>query len=488
MALSRKPNRKRIVVDSIHGDITLEENEWRVIDTAPFQRLRHIKQLGFAHLTYPNATHTRFAHSLGVFAVMCRILNRAKQNGVGISPEEEANLRLAALVHDIGHYPYSHLMEYVDFVKLTEDQVQAIDATNRQYFPAKPGKRRIYPTHEKVGDYIIRNQKDLVEALGGPDRAEAVANLLTGAGPEKLAQLIHSSFDMDRIDYLLRDSHATGVPYGIIDINYLLNQLRVSADGIAGISEKALPAVEHMLWARYYMHQVVYFHKTTFGFEEACRQLLKRLRNCGELGVPADGSEILELVAGDRIGTFVDSYIDQIILKASTKDLENVKKHDPSQETVIRSLARCLVARKPPKLLKEVSVIVGDGNDVHAGDLFYQACKFQLADLAAKHKIPLGQFLLCRLPKSLRLEQRGRLVSVAEAQTLSPAKERELTMVFVGNDPEPKPIVEVQQSLLHDHSNFAFLCFRLYVVYEGNDRDAKIKSLSKAVSTWGTSD
>src|ERR1700744_1380718 len=101
----------RVVNDNIHGDIALTEDEWKVVNTATFQRLRSLKQLGMGHLVYPNATHTRFAHSLGVFHVTCRVLDKLEPTV--LDQEQKADLRFAALLHDIGHYPYSHLMERV---------------------------------------------------------------------------------------------------------------------------------------------------------------------------------------------------------------------------------------------------------------------------------------------------------------------------------------------------------------------------------------
>ena len=115
--------RGKIVVDNIHGEIELSPHEWRVVNTATFQRLRSLKQLGMGHLVYPNATHNRFAHSLGVFGIMRRILGKLREQGRSPKMAEEENLRLAALLHDIGHYPYSHLMERVDFVQRTEDEL-----------------------------------------------------------------------------------------------------------------------------------------------------------------------------------------------------------------------------------------------------------------------------------------------------------------------------------------------------------------------------
>ena len=115
---SMSSSKSKIVVDSVHGDIKPSLLEWKIIDTPSFQRLRKLKQLQMGHLVYPNATHTRFAHSLGVLKVMQRILEHVSAND-----EQKEDLRLAALMHDIGHYPYSHLLEGVDKVVLTEERL-----------------------------------------------------------------------------------------------------------------------------------------------------------------------------------------------------------------------------------------------------------------------------------------------------------------------------------------------------------------------------
>jgi hypothetical protein len=141
--------------------------------------------------------------------MMIRILDAAKKNGLDISPERAEQLRLAALLHDIGHYPYSHLMEGLDSVKLSEEIVEGIrQPMDRQKSP--------YPPHDELGSLIVTQRTDLLKALGGPEQAKIVADIFTRSvtADAQLSKLVHSSFDIDRWDYLLRDSHATGVPYG----------------------------------------------------------------------------------------------------------------------------------------------------------------------------------------------------------------------------------------------------------------------------------
>ena len=337
MASSRSPS-VRVVNDNIHGDIALRADEWKVVNTATFQRLRSLKQLGMAHLVYPNATHTRFAHSLGVFRIMCRVLENLRDSG--LTDEQQSDLRLAALLHDVGHYPYSHLMERVGNVKLTEEEItQSSERTIS-------GRTEGYPDHEKLGRHILESQTDIRDSLGGEERSRKIGALFSRleGSDKQLSKLIHSSLDMDRLDYLLRDARAAGVPYGEIDLNYLLNSTRMSPSGALGVDIKALAAAEHFLLARVFMHRVVYYHKTTYGLEEVCRQLLRRVRDSGRYDLAADGKAIFAIGGGADLRTFTDDYVDRIIYKAATD----------SHDTIIKILATSLIQRRPPRLLVEI--------------------------------------------------------------------------------------------------------------------------------------
>jgi HD superfamily phosphohydrolase len=477
MVSSKGDGSGKIVVDSVHGDIHLTKRELKVIDTASFQRLRHLKQLAMGQMVYPNATHTRFAHSLGVLAIMGKITEIAKGSGnINLSEKQEEDLRLAALLHDIGHYPYSHLMERIDKVTLVEEQVEGAQKTNKTL----DGSGTPYPEHGLVGTFIVTEQPDLIEALGGKERTEVIANLF---GPKKptqnpegiqLSKLVNSSLDMDRLDYLLRDSQATGVPYGGIDINYLLNNLEVSSSGMVGIAEKAIPAAEQFLLARFFMHRAVYYHKTTFGLEEMCRQLLYRLRRLAKYKIPKNGEEVRKLVISKDLGTFTDAYVDRIVQEAVNDN-----------DTVIQSLAKAIQGRQPPKLLKEVNILVSSENrrEPHEGTIFKMNCKHKLCELAKSIKIPLELFILCETPP-LRLEKRGPLIAAEEAMGANWKEEEELIKVFVAGEAEPRSLVDIRYSLISKCAGLFFQSFRLYVVYEGTNRELVIAELQEKVKDW----
>jgi HD superfamily phosphohydrolase len=462
----------RIVVDSIHGAIELTELERRVIDTASFQRLRHLKQLALGHVTYPNATHSRFAHSLGVLAVMSRVL-RSAAGKLGLDEEQQQDLRLAALLHDIGHYPYSHLMERLDHTVLTEERNRRSDRGT-----PKIDLRRVlpYPGHEEVGQLIVTQQDDLLDAIGDTARAQRIADLFTRgrAADLQLSKLIHSSLDMDRLDYLIRDARAAGVPYGEIDINYLLNHVDVSPTRMVGIKYKALPAAEQFLLARYFMHRTVYYHKTTLAMEEAFRQLLRRCRDKGAYDVPRDGSAIRELVA-DRAG--LSEFTDHFLVSVARRALEN-------DNDVIKRLAEAIVLRKPPKLLREAVALIDVTNETerkhNACTSFLRTCEDRLEELAQDHSLALGLFLIAE-PPDIQLEKRGALIPAGEAGAQPSDKEDELIKVFVPGKNEPRSLVDIPESLIKHCANRVARIVRLYVVeYD----QAKVQQLRDEVQAW----
>lgn len=224
------------IKDPVHGYIQVSDAERAVLDTPPMQRLRRIRQLAAAYLTYPGAEHTRFHHSLGVMHVAGRIADRLQGLGL-IDGGEGQRLRLAGLLHDIGHGPFSHLFEEV-----------------------MEGRGL---THEDMSRRIIR-ESEVANALveHGFD-SEELSDLAVGRldGKPFLNQVVAGQFSADNMDYLMRDSYFTGVEYGRVDINRLINSLDLLDGGLA-MDTTALYALEAFVIARYEMFKAVYFHRT----------------------------------------------------------------------------------------------------------------------------------------------------------------------------------------------------------------------------------
>jgi HD superfamily phosphohydrolase len=228
-----------IVRDPLWNNIPLDDLALRLIDTPAFQRLRYVRQLGLAHLVYPGATHTRFEHALGTYHLCNRSLELLGRRGEleSVAEEELAIVRAAALLHDIGHYPFSHALEEIGA-----------------------------PTHEEVAQAIL-HKTDLAQILRsrlGTEAPARVAQLIRGSDSSPLQGLVSGSLDLDKIEYLKRDAFMCGVPYGEIDVDRLLHALTLLEDDSGrtrlGITDKGLAALESLLFAKYQMYRNVYWH------------------------------------------------------------------------------------------------------------------------------------------------------------------------------------------------------------------------------------
>ncbi len=231
--------------DPIHGFVGLTELESKIVDSETYQRLRRIKQLSGGHYVYPTAEHTRFGHCTGAM-YLAGLAGKRLLGQLGLGKDALQEVRIAGLLHDIGHGPFSHVFEEV----LLE-------------------KRGM--NHEDVTEWIIREGElgDLLED-GGVSR-DRIANLVRGRRTTKtdavVSGIVAGQVDVDKMDYLIRDSFYCGVNYGLVDIHRLINSLEVSEDGFMEFDIAARGALESFLVARYEMFLNVYYHKTVRSVE-----------------------------------------------------------------------------------------------------------------------------------------------------------------------------------------------------------------------------
>ncbi len=230
--------------DPVHGFIYRESYERDLIDTKLFQRLRSLHQLALAYLVYPGATHTRFDHSLGAFHVAGGLAKALVQTDT-----EKRLVRLAALLHDIGHGPFSHVAEPI---------------LQKHSSPDVFVGKQVSKIHELITARIILENRELKEHLSDRERQNIVGLLEGSFGHSYLHEMVSGPIDADKQDYLLRDSYFTGVKYGIYDQERLRNTLRVHEDNddlVLAISIDGLHALEQFVLAKYYMTTQVYRHR-----------------------------------------------------------------------------------------------------------------------------------------------------------------------------------------------------------------------------------
>lgn len=281
LAVPPPPCPTEIIRDPLWDNIRVDHPALLALDTPAVQRLRYVRQVGHSFLVYPGATHTRFEHALGAYHLTRRALAALDELGeLGPATEVEClAVRLAALLHDIGHYPFSHALEEAGF-----------------------------PSHESLG--VARLSEGLLGQrlveIGGRDFPVLVGHLITGSSRSPLQGLISGSIDLDKVDYLSRDAKMCGVPYGTVDVDRLLSSLTLVEveDGKfeVGVQEKGVSALESLLFAKYQMYRNVYWHhavrSATCMFKRAVRIAVRNGSVTVETIAEATDDGLMELLIG----------------------------------------------------------------------------------------------------------------------------------------------------------------------------------------------
>jgi HD superfamily phosphohydrolase len=254
-----------ILRDPVWNNIRVDELTLNLVDTEVFQRLRYVRQLGWTYLVYPGATHSRFEHALGTHHLSRRTLALLceAEDSASITEDEQAIVRSAALLHDVGHYPFSHALEEIGALH-----------------------------HEDVARPLITEGSvaSLLTSRLGKDAPVRVFDLIRGRSGSALQGLISGSLDLDKVEYLKRDAFMCGVPYGEIDVDRLTNSLVLVDDPktgrpAIGVQEKALSALESLLFAKYQMYRNVYWHHAVRSATAMYKRLVEDALEAGVVDV-----------------------------------------------------------------------------------------------------------------------------------------------------------------------------------------------------------
>jgi uncharacterized protein len=312
-------NKKKIINDPVYGFITIPTDlVYDLIEHPYFQRLRYIKQLGMTHLVYPGALHTRFHHALGAMHLMKLAIDTLKSKGNEITAEEEEAVAIAILLHDIGHGPFSHALEHTIVEGISHEDISMLlmDKLNKQF-------------------------------NGKLDMAISIFNGTYTKG--FLHEMVSSQLDMDRLDYLNRDSFFTGVSEGVISSERILKMLNVK-DGHIVVEEKGIYSIEKFLVARRLMYWQVYFHKTVIAAEQLLVKILTRSRELALNGhdlfaTPALNHFLKKTISRD---VFIneDHHIETFTALDDTDIISAVKVWALNDDFVLAKLCKDFISRK----------------------------------------------------------------------------------------------------------------------------------------------
>lgn len=318
-------NKRKIINDPVHGFISIPSDLiFDLIEHPYLQRLRRIKQLGLTHYVYPGATHSRFQHTLGALHLMNIALESLKSKGIAITPDEEEAVLVAILLHDIGHGPFSHVLE--------ESLIEGI-------------------SHEHMSQLLMQ---DLNRDFGNKlDLAIAIFN--NQYTKKFLHQLVSSQLDMDRLDYIKRDSFCTGVTEGTIGTDRIIKMLNVVNDQLV-VEKKGIYSVEKFLIARRLMYWQVYFHKTVIASEYLLVKMLQRAKSMVNDGVKIYTTPPLQYFFSNKINSTnlnnsLRNTIEHFILLDDSDILVSAKEWIHSTDRVLSILSKDTIDRKLPKVI-----------------------------------------------------------------------------------------------------------------------------------------
>ncbi|OOQ61286.1 HD domain-containing protein [Mucilaginibacter pedocola] len=337
-------NKKKIINDPVYGFISIPSDlVFDLIEHPYFQRLRYIKQVGMTHLVYPGALHTRFHHAIGAMHLMGTAIETLCNKGCVITAEEKEGLLIAILLHDIGHGPFSHALEHTI--------IEGID-------------------HEDISILLMDR---LNEQFNG--QLSLAISIFKGTYPKKfLHQLVSSQLDMDRMDYLNRDSFFTGVSEGVISSDRIIKMLTVKDDNVA-VEEKGIYSIEKFLIARRLMYWQVYLHKTVIAGEQLLCKIFDRSRELALQGekfnVTPALNHFLETVITEEEFRANPYHLDIFAKLDDTDVMAAVKIWADSKDFVLAKLCNNLIQRK----LFHVDVTSEQPDDEFVAELRQRAAK-----------------------------------------------------------------------------------------------------------------
>ncbi|MDQ3692302.1 MAG: HD domain-containing protein [Chloroflexota bacterium] len=451
----------------------------RAIDTRVFQRLRNIKQLGLVSLVFPGADYSRFSHSLGACHLMGRAFDALNQSGAGVADDMMQRYRLAALLHDVGHYPYSHLMEDV----LRDFYAGSLLSEPDDDPGAKHDEPRLTtpPNHERVGKEILEQDEELIRVLEAYSvQPQEIFNIFMRQENPPFVSLMSSDLDVDRLDYLQRTATHSGLPYGAVDVDYLMSQLTLDTNGMVCLTKKALRTADHFLLARNFDYQQVAYHKTVAAFELVLKDVIRGMLTAGFF--QCDSNWVKDAIRTSKWPDFDDARMLGLIR-------EYAANLDRGSTDLIK--ARAVLDRRPPKMVANVEFVERNNSTSNS---WYVLRKQSLLDemdkIASELRIDRNLWYEWRPSKTAFTKGTSELsaATLNRAEDIEQEREhlQESIMILDDHTGVGKPLMLEESSWMKVLSNYRRYSFRIYLLTPDDNidqvREVRARLLEKSRS------
>jgi hypothetical protein len=455
----------KTITDPLYGNIHLSEIEARIVSTRCFQRLHNIRQLGLGHLVFPSAGYSRFAHSVGACYNADRILvaisaNSAKQ----FSDEERQAFRIAALIHDLGHFPFSHTTEHASKRFYSEEIFKTEEAAQEEMgFIGPEEPPASYLDHEDTGKQIFLEDPEIERAFN--EVSSVSKEMVTSAFiDENLSTIISSDLDCDRLDYLRRTSLHSGAPYGAVDVDFIISKSTIDKKGRFCFDRKAKRATDHLLVSRFYDFMQIPYQKTVaaleWSLEESVVWLLK------EKCIDLSENGIRSMIASDRWASFDDGQLITLLREA---------RHDCTESVALDHIAAVL-DRSPAKLVYSWEALAIVKNNEQASQ--EQLLEYKIKEIANRFGVDPRRFKIWKAP--FKLSKAGPILQGSPSdRDYSDEEAQQLIHILQKDNSVSVPLVDLESTVSHHLASLRYRTLRVYYLPSTEDSQ-DIKSRMRA--------
>lgn len=447
----------KTITDPLYGNINLTEIESRLVSTRAFQRLHNVRQLGLGHLVFPSAGYSRFSHSVGACHNADRILSsiEANQSARRFDDRERQAFRIAALFHDLGHYPFSHTTEHAIKRYFREEiyREAARDGQGTLEIMGPPTAAPSYLDHEDTGKLIFLEDPE-IEAVFAESTEVSKGDITAVYIDENLSTIISSDLDCDRLDYLKRTALHSGAPYGAVDVDFIISKSTIDALGRFCFDRKAIRAADHLLVSRFYDFMQIPYHKTVASLEWSLEEAVIHLLREGSLRLAE--SDMRSMLRKQEWPDFDDGAMVALMRQRLSAGIT---------DDVARDHVKAVLHRQPAKMVFNWECLVPFGNSEQ--ETKEQLLKYKIAEVAKAKGLDERRFSIWKAP--FKLSKAGPILQGSPGDRDYSDEEQQQLIHVLDEQPASVPLIDLQKSVSHHLAKLRYRVLRVYYLPKETD-------------------